>query len=248
MTSRAEIGGAAILRRVAGVFALSVAVAAGSNAVAAVTAAPAKAVAFAQAVDKSIQSRTLEAKPVAPVALSHLVAAAADTQNFKLLGFNSTDEAKTATLGTPLVVYYVPLDKLRTYTAMADPVSLLAGGDRLLYPVLLGRTVRSSVTLAKVNGAWTHVISGRPLFAATIFTARSDDAAKSRVLETRYVEVSVPALSMEFIGRAGGTGLVLIPLRDYPALALMGGQTYSAADVFQRLSAVARRNNTGASN
>jgi hypothetical protein len=202
-------------------------------------------VVLAQAVDRTIAAKTLEAKPVAPVALTHLVLAAADAQNFKLLGFHSTEEAKAATLGSPILVYYVPLDKLRMYSPNADPTSIFAGGEQLLYPVLLGQTVRSSVTLAKMNGQWMHVMSGRPIFSATIFAARENDAAKTKAAQTSYVQVSVPALNLEFLGRASGSTFLLIPLRDYPSLTLRTGQSYAANAVFVRLAGLARISNRG---
>jgi len=200
---------------------------------------------FAESVAKTIASNSLAAKSAAPVALQRLAAAAASTENYRLLGFSSTEEAKSSSLGEPILLYDVPLDKLRSFPVRGDPGSLLVGGNRLLYPVLSNHQVRSSVTIAKVNGTWMPVSSGRPKFAASIFGTRSRDAAKAGVPETSYIEISIPALNLEFLGRVSGKNLFLIPIRDYQALGLSAGQAYPESYVFARLAAVARINNNG---
>lgn len=199
---------------------------------------------FAESVAKKIASNTMEAKTAAPVALNRL-AAAASTENYRLLGFRSPEEAKSSSLGTPVLIYDVPLDKLRSFPVMGESISLLVGGNRLLYPVLSNLEVRSSVTVGKVNGTWTPLSSGRPKFAASIFGARNSDATKAGMPETSYIEISIPALNLEFLGRVDAENLFLIPIRDYQALGLSAGQAYPGREVFARLAAIARRQNTG---
>jgi hypothetical protein len=203
---------------------------------------------FAESVVKTIADNSLAAKPAASAALSRIATAATSAENFRLLGFETTEEAKSATLGEPILVYDVPLNKLQGFSPSEPSGSLLAGGNRLLYPVQLNQQVRSSVTVANVNGEWTPVSSGRPVFAASIFGLRTSDAAKAGVPVTSYIEVSIPALNLEFLGRVSGKNLYLIPIRDYQGLGLSAGQAYPEVELFARLAAVARMGNNGPSN
>jgi hypothetical protein len=100
--------------------------------------------------------------------------------------------------------------------------------------------VRSSLTLANLDGKWTYVASGRPKLTATIFALRSADAAKAGIAVSSYVQILVPALNFQFLGRLSGKNLMLIPIRDYQMLGMSAGHAYPADMIFLRLAAAAR--------
>ena len=83
-------------------------------------------------------------------------------QNYRAMGFDSVSEVRSATLGQPLVEFHVRLDKLREYRPGGNPVSLLDGGDKVIYPVLVGQLVRSSIVLAKDSSGWATASYGGP--------------------------------------------------------------------------------------
>ncbi len=179
------------------------------------------------------------------LALKNFVDAATVDENYRVLGFRTAAEAKSSELGDPIAIYIVPLEKLRNYSALADPRELLTGGDRLTYPVLTRNAVRSSLTMAKVNGAWIYAKAGSPKFARRFFTLRSRDEVVSRVAADEYIEVSIPALNLIFLGRESGASLTLIPSEDYQGFGMRTGSSYPANMVFARLAAVARTQKSG---
>src|SRR5580693_10237967 len=65
-----------------------------------------------------------EARPLAIQAAQRSSTGAARTR-YADLGFRSADEAKAATLGSPIAIYYVRLDQLRAYHSGDDPIKLL---------------------------------------------------------------------------------------------------------------------------
>src|SRR5438309_1137077 len=90
--------------------------------------------------------------------------------NYKLLGFDSTNEVLTATNGAPLLIFTVQMNQLTSYQAGSDFDSLLEPPPppRVIVPIMVSANVRSSTTLRLAPGAagtpasWVAGDSGHP--------------------------------------------------------------------------------------
>ena len=196
--------------------------------------------AFAQAPE-DLAKVAQEARETATRSLDTLKQLASGA-SYKSLGFNSADEAKSAVLGDPTLSYYVRLDRLREYQAGADPNALLAGGgEKIVYPVLIGQDVRSSVILEKSGGAWKAASFGGAAFSKLFFGARA--AKQPGAPGGSYFVVSVPALALNFLGSKAGGTFTLESLADDRASGVRAGTVRPAGEVFTSLVPVARAYN-----
>jgi hypothetical protein len=162
-----------------------------------------------------------------------------NSKNFQSYGFRSTEDAATATLGQPAVAFLVRLDQLRDYQTSVDATRLLSGGDKVLYPVLTGGQVRSSIIVDKGSGAWTAVSFGGPQLITRLQQAR--DKVSPQGSPTMAVEIL--SLGAYFLGEMRGTQLFLTPLADQPELNLKAGATDQASRIFGQLVPAARAYN-----
>ena len=159
-------------------------------------------------------------------------------KNFQSYGFASADEAASATLGQPVVVFLVRLDQLRDYQPTTDASRLLSGGDKVLYPVLAGGQVRSSVVVDKGSNGWKAGAFG----GAQLIQRLSQARARISPAATP-IAVDIPALGAYVLGELRGGQVFLTPLADHPELNLKAGATEQAAQVFTQLAPVARTHN-----
>jgi hypothetical protein len=166
---------------------------------------------------------TAEARPTAQLALANITANTAPGRQ-RMLGFRSVEEAKSIVLGDAVAVYYVPLDKLKTYVAGSDAKALLYGGNELLYQVMAGTEARSSVTVEKVNSVWKVTTMGRPALAKTLFSMRNENAQKPKTGTTSYFEVFVPALNLRFLGHLLESQFFLVPMKSDVTLDFRAGK------------------------
>src|SRR4051812_31216578 len=67
--------------------------------------------------------------------------------NYRALGFKSTNEVNQATNGQHIFVYSITPDKLKAYKASSNPTNLLGRVDRAIVPVMVQSNIRSSMTL-----------------------------------------------------------------------------------------------------
>jgi len=91
--------------------------------------------------------------------------------NYRELGFESAAEVANATLGEPLRVMFVRLDRLRAYQP-GDPDKLLTDLHQINYPVLVNQSTRSSVVVQEENGRWKTATLGNGALARQIAEAR----------------------------------------------------------------------------
>jgi hypothetical protein len=158
-------------------------------------------------------------------------------RNYQAMGFTSADEVKSATLGEPLLTYFVRLDRLREYQPTTDPNTMLSGGDEVIYPIQVGQQVRSSIRLTQHGGSWQAVSFGGPRLSRALFEARARQAAAPA---TSYMAVAVPALNLQFLGVKAGQKLTLISLQDNPRAKLTAGSALPAEQVFASLVPLAK--------
>jgi hypothetical protein len=160
--------------------------------------------------------------------------------NFRQMGFDKPEDVRAARLDQPLRQFLVPLDRLRNYTPGSDPAGLLTGGDSLLYPILVGSEVKSSIVLESGPSGWRVTSFGAPRFARFVATARSQGGAGA--VAGDFV-VRVPALNLFFLGQRSGSDLVLVPLLEDARLPLKSGARVPAKEIFEKLVPLARAHN-----
>lgn len=157
--------------------------------------------------------------------------------NYATLGFRSRDEVKSATLGTPLTLYFVPLDGLQAFDGEGDPNQLLVDSEVVYYPVLVETDVRSSVGIqGGAEEGWTPVSFG----TATLMQA----VAQNRLTADNFL-VQIPSLGLYFVGERSEDGLLLTAVVE-TGYDLPVGQAVPAADVFRILRDAALNVNTEA--
>lgn len=199
----------------------------------------------------TVASATVELKPVPDAArLQAYVSLRAlqrltTEQTYKRLGFRSPDEAKSATLGTPLRVFMVRLDKLREYATNRDPTDLLEDTNKVRYSVNVGGEVRSSVVVHEVNGQWQIEAVGRPELTKALATATNKYTEAGATYGEPQFYVTIPALSLFLLGHLRGTELALTSATDDERFNLVAGRTVSAKDLLELLVPYARRLETG---
>jgi hypothetical protein len=189
-----------------------------------------------QQLEATIDSALTQSKPAAHAALQtfrHIV----DAQNYKAMGLDAVTDTASTALGdsAALVVFYVPLDTLRTYQLNADALGLLRGGDRILYPVLLRGVTRSSITLVRDTSTWRGVSYGGPNTARLVWRAVSEASSRPGGRSRRYFLVDVPGLNLVFVGYEKNGKLVLIPLLDDPQRRLKARADHRGDSVFVQL-------------
>jgi hypothetical protein len=135
-------------------------------------------------------------------------------RNSRAMGFDSLSEVRSAVLGDPLVAFYVRLDHLRVYQQGGDPYSLLSGGDKVIYPVLVGQEVRASIVLDKDARGWTPVSYGGPNSAKLLHRIMAQLGPRAAAPGAHYFVVNVLALGLHFLGMSQQGKLLLIPLLD----------------------------------
>ena len=161
--------------------------------------------------------------------------------NYRSLGFESADEARSARAETPLPVYLVKLDALKGYARGGDPKALLTPLDKAIVPLSVSGDVRSSVTIESRDGRWVAEGFGAPRLARALAQARR--AASSSAQGASFFVVQVAALGSYFLGHVEGGRLMLTTIIDEPNLKASAFRTLSADDVFAALAPLAQQHN-----
>jgi hypothetical protein len=167
-----------------------------------------------------------------------------NAQTYKALGFKSIDEVKRTTLGTPLRVYMVRLDKLKEYVASRDPKELLDDTNSVRYPVFVGEEVRSGVVVREVGTQWQVESVGRPALTKALVSAAKSEGRSAGAGGTQFA-VTIPALNLFFIGHLANEKLELTSTADDPQFNIKAGQTLPAAEAFEQLVPYAKQMKTG---
>lgn len=186
-----------------------------------------------QHVAAKVEPRALESLGVFKALL-------AAKQNYRQMGFESADDASRMTLGTPMRVYMVPLDRLRNYAAGTDPDTLLMDTRHFLYPVRVDNQTRSSLTMAELRGEWKAVSFGSPTMIRSICDARMTSVGVSGMATVEHFLVEIPALNSYFLGHRQSGVLKLAPIADDARLNFKSGIPQPAAQVFMALVPLAK--------
>ena len=188
----------------------------------------------------SQKTRTSGPDSVASAALFTMRELARLQKDYRELGFESLDEMRRATIGEPYQVFMVRLDELSAYKDGQDPNELLHEGKQLLYPVVIGDTVRSSITLASTPKGWEATSFGSPNRMKMVSKARALSIDTTRLAPAAYFVVEVPGLKFVFVGYRAGGILMLTPVLDDTALKFQAGVAVPADRVFSMIRVAAK--------
>jgi hypothetical protein len=164
-------------------------------------------------------------------------------ENYKELGFESPEEASSATLGQPIRVMTVTLEQLKGYQPQGDPSRLLTDLTQTQYPVAVRDQVRSSITVEQVNGKWRASSFGEGSLAKQVDQLRKRASASTSEAQAGEMLVHVLPFHLYFMGHRTGDRLTLTPVTDYPAYRLKGGGDLPAEEVFSTLRQFAQKYN-----
>jgi hypothetical protein len=179
-----------------------------------------------------------ESRQAAAAGLDTLRALAKD--HYATLGFTDAEQAAGASLGEPLVEFFVRLDSLQAFSKAKKAASLLSGGDKVMYPVLAGEATLSSIEVERGKGGWRPVAYGGSTLAGAISQQRDQLVATTRRSPGEYFLVRVPALGLVFLAADSAGTLMLSPLLDDPQGRWKAGATLAADSVFSQLVADAK--------
>ena len=184
-----------------------------------------------------------EVVAVGATALSTFRALVKQQKNYREMGFESLDEIDRATLGDPLAVFFVRLDELGKYADGQDPGPLLHRRTQVMFPVLVGEAVRSSLTLGSGAKVWQPVAFGGPNKIRLLASTRAASSRNTKLTLAEYFAVEIPGLKLVFLGHRSPTGvLMLTPVLDNAAFKFKAGVTLPSAEVFAATRAAARSN------
>lgn len=158
-------------------------------------------------------------------------------------GFNSRNEAESASLGLPIQVSFVRLDELREYSEDQDPASLLNAGHQVFVPVTVGGQVRSSILLEQSGEEWRPVSFGSPNLARLLDETRAAAARGSNVDEASISAVHVAALGRYYIVSRSDDRLMLTAVTNDPELQIKVGESRPANELFAQLAPIAQAYN-----
>ena len=166
-------------------------------------------------------------------------------QTYRQLGFASVAEVKDATLGAPLSVYMVPLDRLREFTPETKAESLIVPTNEALFPVQVGDQVRTGLKLRNVDGKWRFSSFGASDVVKAVAKTAKTASARPRAIAGSQFVVTVPALHLYFIAHREPEGLMFTPTASDTRFKLQPGRSLPASAALQELVPYAKRYKSG---
>jgi len=160
-------------------------------------------------------------------------------KNCTRFGFESVEEIKTAELGEPIQEYIIKLDQLRNYKAGSDPSLLLSRSQIVIFPVIAGNRVRSSIQFAWIDYAWKAVAFGGTNTIRTYTDMRNALMVRLGRTEDDFFWVHVPWLGLRLIGHYEKEEIFLTPLAGIETLGLKTGVSQPLAGILAVLKPLA---------
>ena len=155
-----------------------------------------------------------EAQEAAANAVS-LLRKLVNEQNYKSLGFETVDEVMRAQLGQPMEVYYLGLERMKSYQAGEDPNNLLTPSSELIYPVTVGGDVRTGVTIVHKEHGYESSSFGNADIVKRLAGYRQS---------AKEFAVHIPAFNLYFVGRPVNSHVLLVPIANNPRLKAQAGE------------------------
>jgi hypothetical protein len=166
----------------------------------------------------------------------------ATKDTYAQMGFQSLDEVSKAKLGSPVSVYMIQLDDLKTLDPAADPKSVMHDLKEKLFPVHVGGSTRTALVVRQdAAGKWAMASVGD---AATVKLLDEVRALHSKATGKthEYILVKIPAVYQMFLARTDADGKMhLITLREDKALgAAKKGEERPSKTVLELLQKLAK--------
>jgi hypothetical protein len=147
-------------------------------------------------------------------------------QNYKNLGFRTVDEVKFAQLGQPMEVYYLGLERMKSYQTGEDPNNLLTPSSELIYPVTVGGDVRTGVTIIHKEHGYESSSFGNADIVRRLTGYRQS---------AKEFAVHIPAFNLYFVGRPVNSHVLLVPIANNPRLKAQAGEATPIEAVVDQL-------------
>jgi hypothetical protein len=191
-------------------------------------------------VSRAVDPGTLGGAHAAATQAMQQVASIVAAGDYRSLGFANSGDINQATLGTPIRMVFLPLDRLSAYEDGQDPVATLEDSEGLIFPILVNGAVTSGVFLAKVGTGWKMVGLGQPERVKLMEQTRNALAAANNVDKASLFAVKALGLDLTFIGRVQDGKLLVTPIEDMPTFGLTANQEVRAETALHNLSPAAR--------
>lgn len=136
-------------------------------------------------------------------------------QNYKSLGFETLDEGKQAQLGEPMAVYYLGLERMKSYQAGDNAKALLTPSSEMIYPVTVGGDVRTGVTIVQKEQGYESSSFGNADIVKRLAGYRQS---------AKEFAVHIPAFNLYFVGRSVNSHVLLVPIANNPRLKAQAGE------------------------
>lgn len=162
-------------------------------------------------------------------------------ENCTLFGFESIDEINSAELGEPIQEYIIKLDQLRNYKENSDPSSLLSRSQIVIFPVLAGNRVRSSIQFAWIDYSWKAVAFGGTNTIRAYTDMRAALMVRLSRTEDDFFWVNIPALGLRLIGHYEDKNIMLTPLAGIETLGLNTGKSQPMGEILSALVPLAKK-------
>lgn len=150
-------------------------------------------------------------------------------------------EIDKGSLGLPLDIYTVPLNRLAAYPDTFTPEALLTDTHRTVYQVFVDGKVRTAITLQKTDSGWVAVRFGDMGMINHVKAAFDTLAARNDTLGAYRLAVQIPAIrGMAFLGVVRQGRLHLVSADSVPEVGIVAGRVLSADSVFRLLAPLAK--------
>ena len=124
------------------------------------------------------------------------------TQTYEAMGLRSEAESRQAVLGAPIVLQEIGYDKLLAYQPNHPLQSVFTGPINWLFPVMVGQSARSLITMVKNGEVWRMTSYGDPDRARAIEAARAalqKEKASGAGPAPPFSLISVPAFQFDLV-------------------------------------------------
>jgi hypothetical protein len=181
-----------------------------------------------------------KADPPAQEALI-LLESLANEHTYQRMGFASLEEVSTAVLGTPISVFTVSQDVIKAYQSNMDPTLILTDRHEIIYPVVAGGKIRSSISIMHDGNVWELGEIGRPNFTNILFEVSLLHADSTGNKLEDYFLVNFPSLYVTLVAHQDEDGTTQMALvHGEKSIGLEINQFSSGNEVLAAIAAYAK--------
>jgi hypothetical protein len=163
----------------------------------------------------------------------------------KTFGFTTVEQARRATVQTPLRIAMIGLDRLKTANPNDTMQPLIVPSNAVRSFVVVDDQVTASVVTREVGGTWQVASYGRPLLSAALADGLRARTAFQRSTPANVFELDIPALTLFFIAHQDAGRLMLVPTADDERFGFVKGQTLDSQAVMSKIVPYAKELKTG---